>query len=144
MPALPFRESDVSALLDHAAADVVRRLGPDASWDVVGAALAGASPAAASSRPGIWSSVLAEFTDFVCSDSARYADLRAQWDDLCARSAAVAVTALTGALAAELGVAGTVVAPLVVWLVLSAVRIGARAFCDVRGKLADSVKFSAG
>ena len=132
MPALPFRESDVSALLDPAAADVVRRLGPDVSWDVAGAALAGASPAAVSSRPGIWSSVLAEFTDFVCSDSARYADLRAQWDDLCARSAAIAVTALTGALAAELGVASTVVAPLVVWLVLSAVRIGVRAFCDVR------------
>jgi hypothetical protein len=131
MPALPFREADVFALLDPSSAAVVRQLGPDAPWDVVGAALAGSSPAAAGAA-GIWSSVLAEFTDFVCSDSPRYADLRAQWDDLCARSAAIAVTALTTALAAHLGAASSVVAPLVVWLVLSAVRIGTRAFCDVR------------
>jgi len=132
MPALPFREADVSALLDSSAIAVVERLGPTATWDVVGAALAGALPAARSGRPGIWSSVLAEFTDFVCGDSERYADLRGQWEDLCSRSAAVAITALTAALASELGVASTIVGPLVVWLVLSAVRIGTRAFCDVR------------
>ena len=132
MPSLPFLEADVSALLDPAAAGVVRRLGPDASWDVVGAALAGSSSAAAAARPAIWRSVLTEFTDFVCSDSARYADLRRQWDELCTRSAAIAITTLTASLAAELGVGSTVVGPLVVWLVLSAVRIGTRAFCDVR------------
>jgi hypothetical protein len=131
MPALPFRESDVLEMLDPSVQDVLRRLGPDASWDVVGAMLAGRA-AAASARRGIWSHVLVEFTDFVCTDSGRYADLRAQWDDLCSRSAALAITALTAALAAELGVASTVVGPLVVWLVLSAVRIGTRAFCDVR------------
>jgi len=136
MPTLPFREADVSALLDPSAAAIVQRLGPGASWDVVGAALAGSLPAAAHARPAIWSRVLAEFTDFVCTDSARYADLRAQWDDLCARSAAIAVTALTASLAAELGVASTVVGPLVVWLVLSALRIGTRAFCDIRGEVA--------
>jgi hypothetical protein len=82
-------------------------------------------------RPSIWTRVLTEFTDFVCTDSVTYADLRAQWDDLCSRSAAIAIPALTAALAAQLGVASTIVGPLVVWLVLSAVRIGTRAFCDV-------------
>jgi hypothetical protein len=134
MPSLSFREADVVALLDPAAAAIVRRLGPGASWDVVGATLAGSGPPAAAAGPGIWNSVLTEFTDFVCSDSARYAELRAQWEELSSRSAAIAVTALTAALSAQLGVGATVVAPLAVWLVLSAMRIGTRAFCDVRGK----------
>jgi hypothetical protein len=131
MPSLPFREADVSALLDADAHAVMRRLGPDASWDAVGAALAGSSPASLAASPGLWRAVVEEFTDFVCTDSPRYADLRTQWDDLCSRSAAIAITALTAALAAQLGVASTIAGPLVVWLVLSAVRIGTRAFCDV-------------
>lgn len=134
MPSLPFREADVSALLDPGARAVMRRLGPGASWDAVGAALAGSSPASLAAKPGIWRAVVAEFTDFVCTDSARYADLRTQWDDLCSRSAAIAITALTAALAAQLGVASTIAGPLVVWLVLSAVRIGTRAFCDVSAR----------
>ena len=131
MPALPFPEDAVAALLDPSSEAVVRRLGPAASWDVVGATLAGQALTAGAGA-NIWSRVLTEFTDFVCTDSARYADLRRQWGEICARGAAVAVTALTASLAAALGVASTVVAPLVVWLVLSAVRIGTRAFCDVR------------
>jgi hypothetical protein len=131
MPALPFSEDAVAALLDPSSEALVRRLGPEASWDMVGAALAGHAAAAAAGA-GIWSLVLTEFTDFVCTESARYADLRAEWDDLCSRGAALAVTALTASLAAQLGVATTVVAPLIVWLLLSAVRIGTRAFCDVR------------
>jgi len=142
MPSLPFREADVAALLDPSSTALVRRLGPAAPWDVVGAALAEVGHphfrgrrrdrSASVPVPGIWSRVAAEFTDFVCTESARYADLRAQWDDLCARSAAIAITALTASLAARLGVASTVVGPMVVWLVLSAVRIGTRAFCDAR------------
>jgi hypothetical protein len=131
MPGLPFSEDAVAALLDPFAEAEVRRLGPGRSWDVVGATLAGHA-AAGGAGAGIWSRVLAEFTEFVCTESSRYADLRAEWDDLCSRSAAVAVTALTASLAAHLGVATTVVGPLIVWLVLSAVRIGTRAFCDVR------------
>jgi len=131
MPGLPFSEGALAALLDPSSEAVVRRLGPDASWDVVGAALAGHAATGAASA-GLWSRVLMEFTDFVCTESARYADLRAEWEDLCSRGAALAVTALTASLAAELGVATTLVAPLIVWLVLSAVRIGTRAFCDVR------------
>jgi hypothetical protein len=131
MPALPFSEDAVAALLDPSSEAVVRRLGPGASWDMVGAALAGHAAAGATSA-GIWSQVLMEFTDFVCTESARYADLRAEWDALCSRGAAVAVTALTASLAAQLGVATPLIAPLIVWLVLSAVRIGTRAFCDVR------------
>jgi hypothetical protein len=90
MPALPFSEDAVAALLDPFAEAEVRRLGPDPSWDVVGATLAGHA-AAGGAGAGIWSRVLAEFTDFVCTESSRYADLRAEWDDLCSRSAAVAV-----------------------------------------------------
>lgn len=131
MPALPFSEDAVAALLDPASTSVVQRLGPGASWDVVGATLAGQAPAGTASA-GIWGRVLAEFTDFVCTESARYADLRAEWDDLCSRSTAVAITALTASLAAHVGVAASIVGPLIVWLVLSAVRIGTRAFCDVR------------
>ena len=48
------------------------------------------------------------------------------------RGAEVAVTALTAALAAEVGVASTVIAPLVVWLVLGALRMGSGAFCEMR------------
>jgi hypothetical protein len=131
MPALPFSEDAVAALLDPASQAVVRRLGSDASWDMVGAALAGPGAAGAAGA-GIWSRVLTEFTDFVCTESPRYADLRAEWDDLCSRGAALAVAALTASLSAQLGVATTLVSPLIVWLVLSAVRIGTRAFCDVR------------
>ena len=130
MPALPFRESDLEAMLDPSVAAVIQRLGPAASWEVVGAVIG--NHGAAAEAPGIWARVMSEFTDFVCTDSPQYADLRAQWDDLCARSAAIAVTALTASLAAELGVAATVASPMVVWLVLSAVRIGTRAFCACR------------
>ncbi|HTI37658.1 MAG TPA: hypothetical protein VL484_08880 [Vicinamibacterales bacterium] len=130
MPALPFRDSDIATMLDPSFAAVLDRLGSSASWEAVGAAWAGHRGADAGE--GIWASVLSEFTDFLCTDSARYADLRAEWDDLCSRSAAIAVTALIGSLAAELGAAASVVGPLVVWAVLAALRIGTNAFCECK------------
>ena len=128
---IALREADVRALLDADSAAVLETHARSGDWQTAGAAFAAAlSPAAAHARvPPLWDRLLAQFTEFLCSDSARYADLRAEWDALCRRSAALAVTALTTALAAELGVASTIAAPLVIWLVLSAVRMGTNVFC---------------
>jgi hypothetical protein len=130
---------DAGALMHHLPADVrtsletLERAGTD--WNAVGSLLAG-TPTAGVAVAGngqwtadLWEAVKWEFRSFLCTDSERYAELRAQWDEVARRSPASAVGALAAAVGARLGVAGGVVAPLVTWLLVVARRAGAEDVC---------------
>lgn len=104
-------------------------------WNGVGGLL-GMSPTAGVSLKGgkrwrtdLWNGVKAEFADFLCRDSPKYEDLRGEWKELAAKSRHLALASLSGVIGAHMGVAAGVVAPLVVWLMVVAVRIGKEGLC---------------
>lgn len=70
-----------------------------------------------------------EFRLFLCTSSPAYADLRSRWVALRDESVGAAAAALAGVVAARLGVSASVVAPVVISLLLSAVRLGQRTIC---------------
>lgn len=78
-----------------------------------------------------WESVRREVHAFLCTSSPGYADLRREWDALKRDSTAVAVGALTAAVSVQLGSAAAVVAPLVIWALTLALRVGTRAYCNM-------------
>lgn len=106
------------------------------SWDQIGTTLASAPMTAValkglvSWRGTLWNSVKLEIHSFVCTDSETYSDLRREWDAHRQKSISFGVAALSGVIGAKLGVAGGVVAPLVIWGAVVAARIGRVAFCS--------------
>ena len=70
-----------------------------------------------------------EFRSFLCTTSAAYADLRSGWRALRDESVAAAAAALAAAIAARIGISPAVVTPVVISLLLSAVRLGSRTVC---------------
>jgi len=103
-------------------------------WDQIGHLLA-LTPSAALSLKGpgwnrhLWLEVKAEVYSFLCEDSEPYSDLRSEWNTLTEKSSALAIASLSGAIGSELGMAGGVVAPMVIWAIAVAVRIGKEAAC---------------
>lgn len=106
-----------------------------AKWDEVGTLLASGPTAGISLKGGgrwsgaLWQNVKKEFHSFLCSDSSTYADLRKEWDSLRQKSSAMAVASLSGLVGSQLGVASGVIAPLVIWAAIVALRIGKEAAC---------------
>lgn len=106
------------------------------SWDNVGTLLAAAPSAGIALKGGgrwtgsLWLGVKKEFHSFLCTDSAAYADLRREWNNLRKKSSTLAVASLSGVIGAQLGVASGVVAPLVIWALIVALRIGHKALCE--------------
>lgn len=74
--------------------------------------------------------VRAEMRAFLCTDAESYNDLREQWQGLREKGSSIAVAALSGAIGAKLGVASGVLAPMVIWILLVALRIGKNALCS--------------
>jgi hypothetical protein len=110
------------------------RAGTD--WNVVGNLLA-AAPRAGVMQMGtgqwtadLWQAVRWEVRSFLCTDSAPYAELRAEWDELKRQSPALAVRSLATLMGAKLGVASGVLAPLVTWLFMVERRMGKDALCQ--------------
>lgn len=113
--------------------EALERAGTD--WNAVGILLA-ATPTAGVAVKGtgqwtanLWEAVKWEFRTFLCTESEPYAELRKEWDDLKQRSSALAVEALSGVMGEKIGVASGVIAPLVTWLFVVALRIGEEAVC---------------
>jgi len=103
--------------------------------DQIGAVLAlapGGSIArkgAGSWRADLWPAVVQELRVLCCTDDARYADIRDKWTGLQGDTASTAVAALSGAIGASLGLAAGVVAPVVVWGLVTVLRLGLGVFC---------------
>lgn len=103
-------------------------------WDQIGDLLA-LTPSAALSLKGpgwnrhLWVEVKAEVYAFLCDDSERYSDLRSDWNTLTEKGSTLAIASLSGAIGSQLGMTGGVVAPMVIWAIAVAVRIGKEAAC---------------
>ena len=113
--------------------ETLERNGTD--WNAVGTLLA-ATPMAGVAVTGtgqwttdLWEAVKWEFRSFLCTDSERYEELRAQWDELKEQSPAIAVGSLATVIGAKLGVASGLIAPLVTWLFVVSRRIGHEQAC---------------
>ena len=113
--------------------ETLERNGTD--WNAVGTLLA-ATPMAGVAVTGtgqwttdLWEAVKWEFRSFLCTDSERYEELRAQWDELKEQSPAIAVGSLATVIGAKLGVASGLIAPLVTWLFVVSRRIGQEQAC---------------
>jgi hypothetical protein len=130
---------DAADLLGHMPSNVrtsletLERAGTD--WNTVGYLLA-STPTAGVALTGtgqwttdLWEAVKWEFRSFLCTDSESYAELRATWDEHKQLSPALAVGSLATGIAATLGVASGVIAPLVTWLLVVARRIGKEDAC---------------
>lgn len=107
----------------------------NAQWDEIGSLLASSPTIGISLKGGgrwpgtLWQGVKKEFHSFLCTESPTYSDLRKEWDSLRQKSSAWAIATLSGVIGSQLGVAGGVVAPLAIWAVVVAVRIGKEAIC---------------
>ena len=117
----------------RASLETLEQSGTD--WNAVGNLLA-ASPTSGVAVAGsgqwtgdLWEAVKWEFRSFLCTDSERYAELRAEWDELKRKSPALAARSLAALIGEKLGVAGGVIAPLVTWLLVVARRIGEKEVC---------------
>lgn len=113
--------------------EVLERAGTD--WNAVGILLA-ATPTAGVAFKGtgqwtanLWEAVKGEFRSFLCTDSEAYAELRSEWSELKQKSPALAVGSLSGLMGMKLGVASGVLAPMVTWLFVVALRIGRESLC---------------
>lgn len=104
-------------------------------WNRVGELLAGAPTVGVALKGSsgftdrLWSSVKSEFRQFMCGDANAYSDLRATWGEYEKKGAKAATHALSAAIGAQVGMAGAVLAPVVIWLLLVSVRIGKNALC---------------
>lgn len=130
---------EIAELLQHMPSNVrtsletLQRAGTD--WNAVGNLLA-ATPNAGVALTGtgqwtadLWEAVKWEFRSFLCTESERYAELRAEWTELKRHSPAVAVGSLATVIGAKLGVGSGVIAPLVTWLVVVARRMKKEEVC---------------
>jgi hypothetical protein len=131
-----FTEADLLGQLPRPVRESIAALETDkAKWEDVGAALASGPTSGISLKGGgrwsgaLWQNVKKEFHSFLCSDSSTYADLRKEWDSLRQKSSALAIASLSGLIGSQLGVASGVVAPLVIWAAVVALRIGKEAAC---------------
>lgn len=113
--------------------EALERAGTD--WNAVGSLLA-ATPTSGVALTGtgqwtadLWEAVKWEFRTFLCTDSDGYGELRDGWGELTRKSPAQAVGSLSTAMGAKLGVTSGVLAPLVTWLFVVAVRLGEEAVC---------------
>lgn len=129
-------ETELFGLLPTSVADAVKGMEQaGVQWDQVGATLAATPTAGIALKGGgrwpdrLWESTKVEFQTFLCTDSAKYADLRQQWEALRKKSSTIAVSALSATIGAQIGVAAGVITPLVIWLALVALRIGKEALC---------------
>ncbi|WP_453949784.1 hypothetical protein [Bradyrhizobium sp. USDA 377] len=79
----------------------------------------------------LWEQAKNEFRILVCTDDARYASVRAEAAKLSPTQTAAFVSFLSAGLGAAIGVAATLLAPLVGLLLLSLLRLGTETFCRV-------------
>lgn len=143
--AIDLNEEELLSQLPRSVRTAVNALdGQAAPWDVIGGHLASAPTAGIALKGGgswsgtLWVAVKNEIRAFICTESSEYADLRSQWSSLQKRGSGMAVAALSGAIGGQLGVAGGVIAPLVIWALVVALRIGKAALCQALNTASES------
>ena len=80
----------------------------------------------------LWDAVKTEFRILVCTDDAKYGDIRAAAGKLKSEHTSALVAMLSASLGAAIGVAASVIAPILSLLLLMVVRIGVEAYCATR------------
>lgn len=116
-------ESDLKELEKH-----------EVPWDQIGNILAGAPSTTVALKGGnwsaeLWKSVKEEFRKFLCTDSESYSDLKTDGKDIKENSAKLLISSLSSIMGAKLGIAAGVIAPIIIWLLLVASRIGKQGLC---------------
>ena len=107
----------------------------DIGWDQIGLLLTETPNYAIALKGGsgqshdLWSAIKEEFVEFLCSNTEQHHELRSKWVELREQSVPVAVAWLSAAIGSQIGIVGGMIAPVVVWLLITAHRIGTRAFC---------------
>ena len=81
---------------------------------------------------GLWDAIKTEFRILVCTDDAKYGDIREAAGKLRGEHTSALVAMLAAALGAAIGVAASVIAPILSLLLLVVVRIGVEAYCATR------------
>src|SRR5262245_11083099 len=130
---------DAGDLLQHMPSSVrtsletLERAGTD--WNAVGNLLA-ATPTTGVAFTGtgqwtgdLWEAVKWEFRSFLCTESDAYAELRTEWDGLKQHSPTRAAGSLANLIGARVGVTSGVIAPMVTWLLVVAMRMGTDDVC---------------
>jgi hypothetical protein len=79
--------------------------------------------------PSYWAQVKLEFRDLVCTNSAKFAALRRQVHDLATKGQAALISMVSSTMAALLGVAAGIIAPLVTLCLIVLLRLGKEAYC---------------
>lgn len=107
----------------------------DVNWEQIGLLLAETPNQAIALKGGdkqpddLWSSTKQEFAEFLCSNTEQHRELREKWAELREQSVPVAIAWLSALIGAQIGIVGGMIAPVVVWLLITANRIGIGAFC---------------
>lgn len=106
------------------------------NWNAIGERLAQAPSNAVAAEKGqanwseeFWQEVKEEFAVFLCTDHEKYSDLRSKGEELGEKNTDLLVSAISGIIGSQIGVAAGIVAPLVVWLLVTGSRIGTEALC---------------
>jgi hypothetical protein len=77
----------------------------------------------------LWDRLKEEFRLLMCGGSPKYDDLRKKLDGLSNQSTTAFVALISGSLGSVIGVAATVVAPLVALLLLATIRVSLSTYC---------------
>ncbi|KFB75870.1 hypothetical protein [Candidatus Accumulibacter cognatus] len=80
----------------------------------------------------LWESAKSEFRTLLCTTDARYADLRRRISQITDNYTTTLVAAITGAVAATLSVTTALLTPLVSLLVITLLRVGKEAICNLK------------
>jgi len=82
-------------------------------------------------KSDLWLIVKKEFKEFLCLKSKKYSDLKSDGDKLQKKSANYLVSSLSALMGSQIGVAAGIIAPLITWLLLVALRIGRESLCKL-------------
>lgn len=79
----------------------------------------------------LWEKVKAEFRILLCTEDAKYADLRKQASELTGNYTATLVAVVSTAIAVTLSTTAALLTPLVSLLILAVARVGKNAICSL-------------
>jgi len=80
----------------------------------------------------LWEKVKSEFRILLCTEDAKYADLRKHASELTGNYTATLVTAVSTAIAVTLSTTAALLTPLVSLLILAVARVGKNAICSLQ------------
>jgi hypothetical protein len=134
---LGLNEADLLDQLSGSVSSTIKKLEEaNLDWDSVGMLLASSPIIGVALKGGtdqprdLWGSVKTELRSFLCTDSEKYADLRKQFEGIEKKSSHIVVASLAASMADYIPVAAGIIAPMVIWGLVTAMRISKEAFCE--------------